>query len=825
MAASNVVIVESPAKAKTINKYLGSDYKVLASMGHVRDLPSKNGSVDPDKGYEMIWEESAQSKKPLGEIKKALKEARTLYLATDPDREGEAISWHIHDIFAEKGLLKNKDVKRVTFNEITKSAVQKAFDNARDVDQALVDAYLARRALDYLVGFNLSPILWRKLPGSRSAGRVQSVALRLICDRELEIEKFNAQEYWSVEADFKTPAGKNFTGRLTHLKGDKLKKFDIENEAAAKSAVKQIEGQAYTIAKIEKKQVKRNPAAPFITSTLQQEAARKLGFGASRTMRTAQRLYEGANIGGETVGLITYMRTDGVTLSGEAISSARKVIEATYGKDYVPDSPRQYKSKAKNAQEAHEAIRPTDLSRKPEDVAKYLEADQLKLYTLIWKRTIACQMATALLDQVAVDVLSADKKVTFRANGSIVAFDGFFKVYMEGRDDTDDEQDHDNDDKILPPMNEGENPDLGTVTPNQHFTQPPPRFTEASLVKTLEELGIGRPSTYASILNVLQTRNYVRLESKLFFPEDRGRVVTAFLENFFPKYVEFDFTAELEKELDTISEGKLDWKKMLDGFWKPFIAKIEETKEIRIQDVIKTLNKELEDMLYPLREDGSDRRACPSCDDGRLSLKLGRFGGFIGCSNHPDCKYTRPLVVDADQEEEAMQAAKGPRELGIDPESGRIISARPGPYGPYVQQDLTAEEEELKGKKKPKPKRAGLPKHMTLDSVTLEEAIELLRLPRDVGTHPTTGEMIIAGLGRFGPFVKHEKMYASIPKDEDVLTIKLDRALELIKQKEEKVAAGGGRWGKKKSTASKKAGDAKDKKKAPTKKKTTKKKK
>ena len=552
-------------------------------------------------------------------------------------------------------------------------------------------------------------------------------------------------------------------GRLTHLNGDKLKKFDIGNETAAKAALKQIDGQDYTISEIVKKQVKRNPAAPFITSTLQQEAARKLGFGASRTMRTAQRLYEGANIGGETVGLITYMRTDGVTLSGEAIAGARKVIEGTFGKEYVPDSPRQYKSKAKNAQEAHEAIRPTDLSRKPEDVAKYLEADQLKLYTLIWKRTIASQMATALLDQVAIDVLSADKKVTFRANGSIVAFDGFFKVYMEGRDDTDDEKDHDNDDKILPPMNEGDKPKLGDVTPNQHFTQPPPRFTEASLVKTLEELGIGRPSTYASILSVLQARNYVRLEAKRFFPEDRGRIVTAFLENFFPKYVEYDFTAKLEEDLDIISEGKLDWKKMLDGFWKPFQAEIAKTKELRIQEVITVLNKELEDMLYPIREDGKDRRACPSCDDGQLSLKLGRFGGFIGCSNHPDCKYTRPLVVNAEGEEEAMSAAKGPRELGKDSE-GRVISARPGPYGPYVQKDLTEEEEELKGKKKPKPKRAGLPKSMTLDSVTLEDAIELLRLPRDLGLHPETEHKITAGLGRFGPFVKYDKIYASYSK-------------------------------------------------------------
>ncbi len=818
MPASNVVIVESPSKAKTINKYLGSDYKVLASMGHVRDLPSKNGSVDPDKDYAMVWEESSQSKKHMAEIKKALKTADTLYLATDPDREGEAISWHIHDMFAEKGLLKSKNVRRVTFNEITKTAVQKAFEKARDVDQSLVDAYLARRALDYLVGFNLSPILWRKLPGSRSAGRVQSVALRLICEREREIEKFDPQEYWSIEADFKTPKGKNFKGRLTHLDSQKLKKFDIGNEAAAQTALSKIKGQEYTIAKIEKKQVKRNPAAPFITSTLQQEAARKLGFGASRTMRTAQRLYEGANIGGETVGLITYMRTDGVTLSGQAIASARQVIEDIYGKKYVPDSPRQYKSKAKNAQEAHEAIRPTDLSRKPEDVAKYLEADQLKLYTLIWKRTIACQMATALLDQVAVDMISDDQQITFRANGSIVAFDGFFKVYMEGRDDTDDEKDDDNNDKILPPMNEGDKPDLKTVTPNQHFTQPPPRFTEASLVKKLEELGIGRPSTYASILSVLQARNYVRLEQKRFFPEDRGRVVTAFLENFFAQYVEYDFTANLEEELDTISDGKLDWRKMLDNFWKPFIAKIDETKELRIQDVIKVLNKELEDMLYPPREDGTDRRACPSCDDGRLSLKLGRFGGFIGCSNHPDCKYTRPLVVDAEQEEEAMQAAKGPRELGKDPETGRMISARPGPYGPYVQKDLTAEEEALKGKKKPKPKRAGLPKHMTLDSVTLEEAIELLRLPRDLGRHPETDHKITAGLGRFGPFVKYDKIYASIPKDEDVLTIELPRALELIKEKQEKIASGVGRYGKKKTTTKKKKATTK-KKKTPNKKK------
>ncbi len=784
MSYSNLVIVESPAKAKTIEKYLGSDYHVLASMGHVRDLPPKNGSVDPEQKFSMTWEVDSGSKKTISGIKSALKKADTLYLATDPDREGEAISWHLNEILKEGNALKGKTVRRVTFNEITKSAVKEAFDHARDLDDNLIDAYKARRALDYLVGFTLSPILWRKLPGSRSAGRVQSVALRLICEREREIEKFETTEYWSVSAGFKTQRQDAFEARLTHFNGEKLKKFSIENEDQAKAIVLKAESQNYSIASIEKKQVNRNPAAPFITSTLQQEASRKLGFSASRTMQTAQKLYEGAQIDGETVGLITYMRTDGTDLSAEAIKNAREVIAEEFGKDYVPSSPRTYKSKAKNAQEAHEAIRPTSLSRRPEDVKQYLNEDQARLYELIWKRTLACQMASAKLDQVAVDITSKDQKTTFRANGSVVAFAGFLKVYFESRDDEEQASDAaDNNpmsDRLLPVMNEGEGAELDNVQSEQHFTQPPPRYSEASLVKSMEELGIGRPSTYASIIRVLQQRNYVTIDRRRFIPEDRGRIVTAFLQEFFPKYVEYDFTAELEDELDNISGGRLDREKLLFDFWDSFKAKIDETKDLRIKEVIRVLNLELENMLYPERENGSDRRSCTVCADGRISLKLGRYGAFIGCSNYPECKYTRPLVANEEDEEKAQQAAKGPQVLGVDPKTGREISLKMGPYGPYYE--LAADPEV----KKAKPKRASLPKGQNIEDANLEQAVDLLRLPRDVGAHPETGEMITAAIGRYGPYLKHEGVFSSIPKDDDVYTIGINRAVVIIAEAAEK---------------------------------------
>jgi DNA topoisomerase I len=821
----NVVIVESPAKAKTINKYLGSDYTVLASMGHVRDLPPKDGSVDPNNGFAMVWEESDRSSKPIGAIIKAVKAADTVFLATDPDREGEAISWHLQDILDSKNLLKNKTTKRVTFNEITKKAVQDAFNKARTVDQDLVDAYLARRALDYLVGFNISPILWRKLPGARSAGRVQSVALRLVCERESDIEKFIPQEYWSITGNFKAPNGSNFTARLTYADGKKLDKFTINNETSAQAVLAKLEGQSFNVIKVEKKQVQRNPAAPFITSTLQMEASRKLGFSASRTMRTAQRLYEGVDIGGETVGLITYMRTDGPTLSGEAIAGARSVIEKEFGGDYLPASPRQYTSKAKNAQEAHEAIRPTDMHKTPARIGNFLEDDQRALYELIWKRTVASQMAAAKLDQVGVDIEAANKAGVFRATGSVIAFDGFLKVYFEDKDDVD-TTNEDDDNRILPPLNEGDKPAVNHITPNQHFTEPPPRFSEATLVKRLEELGIGRPSTYASIIQVLQDRNYVRLDKKRFHPEERGRVVTAFMENFFKQYVEYDFTADLENQLDEIAEGKISWQNTLDAFWKAFSAKTGEVGELRTSEVLEVLNVELENYLFPIREDGKDRRACPSCETGTLSLKPGKFGFFIGCSQYPDCKYTRQLSQDNSGNDDNGKPLVEPKVLGSDPDTKGEVSLRMGPYGPYVQLDPPADykppepviEIGKNGKPKkpkkvaaPKPKRASLPTGLTIDAVTFDKAMELLALPRLVGMHPETGDKIEANNGRFGPYLKYQSLFVSIPKSEDLFTIGMNRAVDLIAAKVEKKArdeAAGIKprtWGRKKAAAPKKA--------------------
>jgi DNA topoisomerase I len=635
---NSIVIVESPAKAKTINKYLGEGYTVMASYGHVRDLPPKDGSVRPDEDFAMDWEVAAQSKKHLTAIVNAAKSADAIYLATDPDREGEAISWHVLEELKSRKAINGAEVKRVTFNAITKTAVLEAMANPRDLDIELVDAYLARRALDYLVGFNLSPVLWRKLPGSRSAGRVQSVALRLICSRELEIEKFHAQEYWTVAANLAKSDQQKFSARLTHLDGQKLDKFGLPDEASATAAVAAIEAAQFTVESVEKKQKQRRPYAPFTTSTLQQEASGRLYFSARQTMDIAQRLYEGADMGGETVGLITYMRTDGVQIDGSAINTVRSVIGQEFGADYLPEKPRHYATKAKNAQEAHEAIRPTDPARRPKDVAPYLSKDQLRLYDLIWKRTIASQMEAAVMDQVVVVAASADKTTKLRANGSVIRFPGFLKVYEDApKASSDAETSGDEaDDRILPPVNEGEGLTQSDIKPDQHFTQPPPRFSEASLVKTMEELGIGRPSTYASIIQVLQDRSYVRMDSRRFIPEDRGRVVTAFLESFFAKYVEYSFTADLENKLDEISGGRLNWKVVLAEFWRDFITAIEGTSELRITQVIDTLDELLEPHLFPKTEDGTDLRKCPSCADGRLSLKFGKFGGFVGCNKYPD---------------------------------------------------------------------------------------------------------------------------------------------------------------------------------------------
>jgi len=769
-----VVVVESPAKAKTINKYLGSDFKVLASYGHIRDLPSKDGSVRPDDDFAMEWEIDSRSSKHVKDIVDALKGADGLYLATDPDREGEAIAWHVREVLEKKKALKDKTVKRVVFNEITKSAILDAFEHPRELDTEMVDAYMARRALDYLVGFTLSPVLWRKLPGSRSAGRVQSVALRMICERETEIEKFKPQEYWSVQAAFDTGSGVMVDANLTHLDSKKLTKYDLKNEADATRAKTLVESGPFSVAKVEKKQTRRNPPAPFTTSTLQQEAARKLYFSTKKTMQVAQKLYEGVNIGGETVGLITYMRTDGVTMAGEAVNATRKLISESYGEAYLPASPRVFKSKAKNAQEAHEAIRPTDVSRKPKDVVQYLDDDQKKLYELIWKRTVACQMEPVVLDQVAVDIAQAEHTQVLRATGSIISFDGHYRVYLEGRDD---EKNGDDDDRILPDMKEGQAVTLKSVTPEQHFTQPPPRFSEASLVKNLEELGIGRPSTYASIISVLQDRNYVMLDKRRFVPEDRGRLVTSFLASFFERYVEYSFTADLEEKLDDISGGRIAWKTVLEDFWKNFSGAVADIKELRVREVLDTLNDLLGDHFFPAPEDGShDGRKCPQCDDGRVSLKLGKFGAFIGCSNYPECRYTRPLTTPqgGDDSEAAAELDKGPKVLGTDPDTGEEITLRKGPYGIYVQRGEADPED-----KKFKPRRSSVPKGELAGSVTLERAQGLLLLPRKIGPHPEDQQMIQAGLGRFGPYLQYAGMFVSL-KEDDPVEIGLNRAVTLI---------------------------------------------
>ncbi|MBI1300878.1 MAG: type I DNA topoisomerase [Alphaproteobacteria bacterium] len=802
-------MVESPAKAKTINKYLGSNYEVLASYGHVRDLVNKDGSVLPEDDFAMKWQLGDRADKNVKEIKKALEKADALYLAPDPDREGEAIAWHIYELLQEDGLLEGKNVHRVTFNEITKTAVQKAFENARTLDQPLIDAYLARRALDYLVGFNISPVLWRKLPGSRSAGRVQSVALRLICERETEIEKFNPQEYWTIETRHHTVDGAPFTARLTHLAGNKLGKFDIPNETDAKAAIERIKNKTLSIQTIEKKQVNRSPAAPFITSTLQMEASRKLGMSASNTMRLAQRLYEGNDADG---GYITYMRTDGTTLSEDAVKQCRDVISKDYGGKYLPNAPRLYTSKAKNAQEAHEAIRPTDLTRTPASLRGKLEEDQWRLYDLIWKRTIASQMENAIMDQMKVDISDGTDDVVLRANGSVVAFDGFLTLYQE---DSDDDENQDENDRRLPPMKEGDKAKLVDSKPNQHFTQPPPRYSEASLVKKMEELGIGRPSTYASILQVLRDRNYVRMDKRRFVPEDRGRLVTTFLSKFFTRYIDYDFTANLEEELDAIASGHVAWKEALRLFWVDFKTAVDGTKDLTITEVIDHLDAELGPHFFP---EGDKSRDCQTCKDGRLGLKLGKFGAFIGCSNYPECKFTRPLIVP-DEDEQKSGILNEPKELGKDPGTGRTVSLRLGPYGPYVQIDpapeAVKEAEELNkqamteweekaskaeadGKKKPKkpkkqtvpkPKRQGLPQGTNIEDVTLDMALGLLALPREVGTHPETGEIIEAGIGRFGPFLKHQGKFTSLPKDDDVMHVGMNRAVEVLALAAEKRAA------------------------------------
>ncbi len=755
-----VVVVESPAKAKTINKYLGSDYIVLASFGHVRDLPAKDGSVDPEHDFEMQWEIANDSKKHVKAIADALKDDNALILATDPDREGEAISWHLQEaLTARKAIKKDTAVSRVTFNAITKAAVTEAMQNPRQVDAPLVEAYLARRALDYLVGFNLSPVLWRKLPGAKSAGRVQSVCLRLIVEREMEIEAFRAQEYWSVKAVLSNPRGQEFEARLTTLAGKKLEKFDLSNATQAELAVQAITSRDLTVASVEAKPASRNPSAPFMTSTLQQEASRKFGMGARQTMSAAQRLYE--------AGLITYMRTDGIDMAPEAVMAARDAIKQNFGDKYLPSSPRMYKNKAKNAQEAHECIRPTDMFLTTEK-AKIADADQRKLYDLIYKRTIASQMSAAQMERTTVDISSSDGQVILRATGQVMLFEGFIAVYEEGRDDSV----VDDDDKRLPQLAVGEKTVKKDVQPEQHFTQPPPRYTEATLVKRMEELGIGRPSTYASIVTTIQDRDYVTKDKGRLIPQDKGRLVTVFLTNYFKRYVEYDFTAGLENELDEVSAGDANYKEVLSRFWRDFSAAIAETSELRITDVLDKINEVLEPHLFPAKEDGSDPRACPTCGQGHLSMRTARSGGaFIGCSNYPECRYTRPFGPPGMEE-----TSIGPDGKLLGHDDGDPISLRDGRFGPYVQRGEANEDN-------PKPPRASLPKGWEASSVDLEKALTLLNLPREIGPHPDDGEMIEAGIGRYGPFVKHGRVYANIKEVDEVFTIGMNRAVELLAQK------------------------------------------
>ena len=770
-----VVVVESPAKAKTINKYLGDNFTVLASYGHVRDLPPKDGSVDTENDFDMKWEIASDSKKHVKAIADALAKDNELILATDPDREGEAISWHLQEALTKrKSIKKDTPVSRVVFNQITKKAVTDAMANPRQVDMPLVEAYLARRALDYLVGFNLSPVLWRKLPGAKSAGRVQSVTLCIIVEREMEIEAFRNREYWSVKALMATPRGQEFEARLVTLAGKKLDRFDLSNATQAEMAVQAITSRALSVISVEAKPASRNPSAPFMTSTLQQEASRKFGMGARQTMSTAQRLYE--------AGHITYMRTDGIDMAPEAVVMARDAIADRYGAQYVPKEPRIYKNKAKNAQEAHECVRPTDMTKDAPSLK--LESDQAKLYDLIWKRTLACQMESARLERTTVEIGSKDEQVGLRASGQVMLFDGFLRVYEEGRDD----DVVDDDDKRLPQIAQGDAMDKRSVTPEQHFTQPPPRYTEATLVKRMEELGIGRPSTYASIVTTIQDREYVRKDGNRLIPEDKGRLVTAFLENYFRKYVGYDFTADLEDQLDKVSAADANYKDVLGRFWRDFSAAIAETSDLRITEVLEKINEILEPHLFPPLEDGGDPRLCPNCEIGKLSMRTARSGGaFIGCSNYPECRYTRPFGPP-DPEAEASAIPPDGKLLGTD--AGDEIRVFKGRFGPYVQRGDVTEENK-------KPPRQSVPKDWPAEELELEKALMLLSLPREIGPHPEDGIMVWSNIGRYGPYLKHAESTserggtnANLEGLDEVFTVGMNRAVQLLA---EKVTSRGGR--------------------------------
>ncbi|KQU69958.1 DNA topoisomerase I [Aminobacter sp. DSM 101952] len=774
----DVVVVESPNKVKSINKYLGRNYKVLASFGHVRDLPAKDGSVKPDDDFAMSWSVDTASAKRLTEIAKAVKEADGLILATDPDREGEAIAWHVLEVLKQKRVLKDKTIKRVAFNSITKQAVLEAIANPREIDPPLVDAYLARRALDYLVGFTLSPVLWRKLPGARSAGRVQSVALRFVCDREAEIERFVREEYWQIAAILGTPRAENFEARLTVYDGKKLQKLDISSQAMADDIKAMLEGASFKALSVEAKPTRRNPGPPFTTSTLQQAASSSLGFSASRTMQVAQRLYEGMEIGGETAGLITYMRTDGVQMAPEAIEAARAAIAKEFGARYLPEKPRQYTTKAKNAQEAHEAIRPTDFSRTPAEMRKFLDADQARLYEIIWKRAIASQMQPAEIERTTVEIEARNGARTagLRAVGSVTRFDGFIAAYTEQKD----EDSEDEESRRLPEIRADEALKRESVNASHHTTEPPPRYSEASFIKKMEELGIGRPSTYVATLKTLEERDYVKIENRKLIPEPKGRLVTAFMESFFEHYVEYDFTASLEEKLDEVSDGKLAWRDVLRDFWKDFSGAVDDIKELRVTEVLDALNEELAPLVFPEREDGSNPRICPKCGTGNLSLKLGKYGAFVGCSNYPECGFTRQLDgPNGNGENGGLE--DGTKVLGADPYTNEEITLRSGRFGPYIQRGDGKE-----------AKRSSLPKGWPAASIDHEKALALLALPRDVGQHPESGKMISAGLGRYGPFVLHDGTYANLESIEDVFSIGLNRAVTVLAEKQAKGKGGRG---------------------------------
>ena len=776
----NLVIVESPAKAKTINKYLGKNYLVLASYGHVRDLPSKDGSVDPKNNFKMEWELDSFSKKYVKEITDAAANSERIILATDPDREGEAIAWHIREILERKKLLKGKKVERVVFNEITKKAVTNGINNPREIESLLVNAYMARRALDYLVGFNISPILWTKLPGSKSAGRVQSVALRLTTEREHEIELFKPEEFWSIASDFENNQSKLIKSKLSVFDGEKVEKFSFKKKSDSEKALNEIKNQSYKIADVSSKVYRRNPMAPFTTSTLQQTASGKFGFGASRTMQIAQRLYQGIDIEGDTVGLITYMRTDGTQISNEAISDFRNFIDKENGKEYLPENPNSYTGKkAKNAQEAHEAIRPTDISKKPTDMKKYLSTDQSKLYELIWNRALSSQMNPAEFDRKSITIESENKKINFKANGSTIKFDGFLKVYKFEEKDEDLKN-------ILPEVKIEDKVNIKELTDEQHFTDPPPRYSEASLVKKMEELGIGRPSTYASIISVLSTRNYVELLNKRFHPTDRGKLLSAFLEKLFTKYVDYNFTADLENQLDEITSGKIDWIKVLDGFWKDFYSNVGKVKEKRTREVLDLLNESLGDLVFERDDNNAIDRKCKLCETGQLSLKNSfRGGAFIGCSNYPECKFTRPLSKSKASQQINLAEPKliGKNDLGKD------IFLKNGRFGPYLQYEIEPNELDQNKRKKSKKKKenenlknVSIPKGLQIENVDLEKAKYLCSLPKIIGKHPDLNEDISINVGRFGPYLKCSNKSARIESVDELFTIGLNRAVTLISE-------------------------------------------